>query len=134
MRHYEIVLLFHPDQSEQVAVMSKRYKTMINESGGQVHRFEDWGRRQLAYPIGKIYKAHYILLNIECNQAVLTELNSAFRYNDAIIRSLVLNRKQAISSPSPIMQELTQKKPEKSGKESTSTVEPTIEKNDDVTE
>lgn len=106
MRHYEIVLLFHPDQSEQVPVMIKRYKTMIKESGGEVHRSEDWGRRQLAYPIRKVYKAHYVLLNIECGKEILNELTTAFRYNDAIIRSLVLNQDRAVTAPSPIMQEL----------------------------
>lgn len=106
MRHYEIVLLFHPDQSEQVPVMIKRYKAMIKDSGGEVHRSEDWGRRQLAYPIRKIYKAHYILLNVECNKETLDELTTAFRYNDAIIRSLVLNQDQAVTAPSPIMQEM----------------------------
>jgi len=111
MRHYEIVLLFHPDQSEQVAVMSKRYKALIKESGGEVHRFEDWGRRQLAYPIRKIYKAHYILMNIECDKKVLDELMTAFRYNDAIIRSLVLKCDAAVTTPSAIMLEATHKKP-----------------------
>lgn len=111
MRHYEIVLLFHPDQSEQVTVMSKRYKALIKESGGEVHRFEDWGRRQLAYPIRKVYKAHYVLLNVECGKEVLDELATAFRYNDAIIRSLVLRRDAAITAPSPMMQEVVHKKP-----------------------
>jgi small subunit ribosomal protein S6 len=105
MRHYEIVLLFHPDQSEQVSVMSKRYKAMIKDSGGEVHRFEDWGRRQLAYPIRKVYKAHYVLFNVECGKAVLDELSTAFRYNDAILRSLVLNRDKPVTAASPIMQE-----------------------------
>src|SRR5262245_21896282 len=99
MRHYEIVLLFHPDQSEQVPTMIKRYKAIVKEIGGEVHRSEDWGRRQLAYPIRKVYKAHYILLNIECGKEVLDELKTAFRYNDAILRSLVLNRDQAITTP-----------------------------------
>lgn len=103
MRHYEIVLLVHPDQSEQAPAMLKRYKTVIKESGGEVHRLEDWGRRQLAYPIRKLHKAHYILLNIECNNTVLDELTTAFRYNDAIIRYLVLNRDSAITEPSPIV-------------------------------
>lgn len=116
MRHYEIVLLFHPDQSEQVPVMIKRYKGMVKDSGGQVHRSEDWGRRQLAYPIRKVYKAHYILLNIECDQAILNDLTNAFRYNDAIIRSLVLNPNHAVTAPSPIMQELSAHK--KSNRES----------------
>ena len=110
MRHYEIVLLIHPDQSEQAPAMLKRYKTVIKEDGGDVHRLEDWGRRQLAYPINKLHKAHYILLNIECSKAVLDELTTAFRYNDAIIRYLILNRDQAITEPSPMVVESSQKK------------------------
>lgn len=103
MRHYEIVFLVHPDQSEQVPAMIKRYKAMIKDSSGKVHRLEDWGRRQLAYPINKVHKAHYVLMNIECDKNTLTELSSAFRYNDAVIRNLILNRKEAVTEPSPIM-------------------------------
>ncbi len=103
MRHYEIVLLIHPDQSEQVPGMVDRYQKMITESGGKVHRFEDWGRRQLAYPINKIHKAHYILMNIECNQDVLDELHHTFRFNDAILRNLILNRDTAITEASPLL-------------------------------
>ena len=102
MRHYEIVLMIHPDQSDQVPAMLKRYKAMISEEGGQVHRLEDWGRRQLAYPINKIHKAHYILMNIECNDKVLNELKTNFRYNDAVLRNLILLRDSAITSPSPL--------------------------------
>ena len=103
MRHYEIVLLIHPDQSEQVAGMVDRYQKMVGETGGAVHRFEDWGRRQLAYPINKIHKAHYILLNIECNQEVLDELLHTFRFNDAILRNLILNRDNAVTEASPLI-------------------------------
>ena len=103
MRHYEVVFLVHPDQSEQVAGMVERYSSSVETGGGKVHRSEDWGRRQLAYPINKIHKAHYVLMNIECGQEVLEELNSTFRYNDAIIRSMVIRRKEAITSESPIM-------------------------------
>lgn len=103
MRHYEIMLLVHPDQSSQVPAMVERYQGMITKSGGQVHRYEDWGRRQLAYPINKVHKAHYVLMNIECNQDVLNELENAFRYNDAIIRKLVLVRREAITKSSPMM-------------------------------
>jgi small subunit ribosomal protein S6 len=103
MRHYEIVLLIHPDQSEQVPGMADRYQKMIGESGGKVHRFEDWGRRQLAYPINKIHKAHYILMNIECNQEMLDELQHTFRFNDAILRNLILNRDKAITEASPLL-------------------------------
>lgn len=100
MRHYEIVFLVHPDQSEQVPAMIERYKSLIETDGGAIHRLEDWGRRQLAYPINKIYKAHYICMNIECSQNVLDELEQTFRYNDAIIRNLVLKRDEAITEPS----------------------------------
>ena len=102
MRHYEIVLLVHPDQSEQVSAMVERYTNLIIEDGGHVHRLEDWGRRQLAYPINKIHKAHYVLMNVECTDSVLYELNDTFRYNDAIIRNLVMRRKDAVTVVSPI--------------------------------
>ncbi len=103
MRHYEIVFLVHPDQSPQVPAMLDRYKSMIQNGGGQVHRLEDWGRRQLAYSINKIHKAHYVLMNIEANQSVMDELENAFRYNDAVLRNLILQRKKAIAEPSPMM-------------------------------
>jgi small subunit ribosomal protein S6 len=102
MRHYEIVFLVHPDQSEQVPAMVERYRTMIEGKSGYIHRFEDWGRRQLAYSINKIHKAHYILMNIECDTDVLNELNEAFRFNDAVIRHLVIGQKRAITEPSPL--------------------------------
>ena len=100
MRHYEIVFLVHPDQSEQVPAMIERYRGTIEGDGGSIHRLEDWGRRQLAYPIQKLHKAHYVLMNIECTTAALEELNSAFRFNDAVIRSMVINRKEAETEPS----------------------------------
>ena len=100
MRHYEIVFLVHPDQSEQVNAMVERYRTMIETNGGQLHRLEDWGRRQLAYPIGKVHKAHYVLMNIEVNAATLAELTSAFRFNDAVLRNLVIARDKAITETS----------------------------------
>ena len=102
MRHYEIVIMIHPDQSEQVPAMIERYTSSVTDSGGTVHRLEDWGRRQLAYPINKIHKAHYILFNVECEQSVIDELAHNFRFNDAIIRDLVLRKKQAVSDVSPI--------------------------------
>ena len=102
MRHYEIVFLVHPDQSEQVPAMVERYTNLITEDGGKVHRLEDWGRRQLAYPINKIHKAHYVLMNIEASEGVMAELNDTFRYNDAIIRNLVIRRKEAVTEVSPI--------------------------------
>ena len=102
MRHYEVVFLVHPDQSEQVPSMVERYAASVAAGNGTVHRSEDWGRRQLAYPINKIHKAHYVLMNIECGQEVLDELNSTFRYNDAVIRSMVIRTKNAVTETSPI--------------------------------
>ena len=101
MRHYEIVFLVHPDQSEQVPSMVERYKAMIEKGKGKIHRFEDWGRRQLAYPIDKVHKAHYVLMNIECDDKTLSELTNSFRFNDAVIRHLIIKRKKAITTPSP---------------------------------
>ncbi len=103
MRHYEIVFLVHPDQSEQVPAMIERYRAKIEGDGGKIHRLEDWGRRQLAYSINKVHKAHYVLMNIECGQETLDELVSAFRFNDAVLRHLVIRRKEAITEPSPMM-------------------------------
>ena len=103
MRHYEIVFLVHPDQSDQVPAMLKKYAGIISKNGGQIHREEDWGRRQLAYPINKIHKAHYILLNIECSLEVLEELSSNFKFNDAVIRNMVIKRKKAITESSSIL-------------------------------
>ena len=110
MRHYEIVILVHPDQSEQVSAMLERYRSMIQDNKGQIHREEDWGRRQLAYPINKVHKAHYMLLNVECELDTLRELESAFRFNDAVLRSLVLNRKDAVTESSPMMKEKEREK------------------------
>lgn len=102
MRHYEIVILVHPDQSEQVPAMVDRYRTLIESSGGAIHRLEDWGRRQLAYIINKVHKAHYVLMNIECSDEVLQQLHSAFRFNDAVIRNLIIKRKAADTGQSPL--------------------------------
>ena len=102
MRHYEIVFLVHPDQSAQVPAMIERYKTTVEDASGKIHRLEDWGRRHLAYPIKKIHKAHYVLMNIECDQATLEELESGFRFNDAILRSMTLLKKDAITTASAI--------------------------------
>jgi len=102
MRHYEIVFLVHPDQSEQVPAMVEKYQGMVTESGGVVHRSEDWGRRQLAHPINKIHKAHYALLNIECNFPVIEEIKSAFKFNDAVLRHLVIARDDAVTEASPM--------------------------------
>jgi small subunit ribosomal protein S6 len=106
MKHYEIVFLVHPDQSEQVPAMTERYRSMIENSGGVVHREEDWGRRQLEFPIKKIHKAHYVLINIECSQEILNELESAFRFNDAVLRHLTLSCKSAITEKSAMMVEV----------------------------
>jgi len=103
MRHYEIVFLVHPDQSEQVPAMIERYRSTIESSGGKIHRLEDWGRRQLAYPIQKLAKAHYVLMNIECGTDVLNELESAFRFNDAVLRNMIISRKEAVSEASPLI-------------------------------
>lgn len=105
MRHYEITLIVHPDQSAQVGTMMDKYKEMIATDGGNIHREEDWGRKHLAYPINKIYKAHYLMLNIECNQETLDKLNYNFRFNDAILRNLIISRKAAITEPSVMMTE-----------------------------
>ncbi len=102
MRHYEIVFLVHPDQSEQVPAMIERYKSSVESNGGKVHRLEDWGRRQLAYPINKIHKAHYVLMNVECGEDVRDEIETAFRFNDAVIRSLILKRDEAITDMSAL--------------------------------
>ena len=102
MRHYEIVFLVHPDQSEQVPAMIERYKSTIETAGGTIHRLEDWGRRQLAFPINKIYKAHYVLLNVECGAEVRDELESAFRFNDAVIRNMIMKCDDAITEMSPL--------------------------------
>ena len=102
MRHYEIVFLVHPDQSEQVPAMIERYKGIIAADGGRVHRQEDWGRRQLAYPIAKVHKAHYVLMNIECDQKAINELTGAFRFSDAVLRHLVVSMNEAVTEPSPM--------------------------------
>ena len=114
MRHYEIVFLVHPDQSEQVPAMVERYRSMVTNSGGSVHREEDWGRRQLEFPIKKIHKAHYVLLNIECSKDVLEQLESAFRFNDAVLRHLTLTRKEAVTEKSAMMKEVEREESAKS--------------------
>ncbi|SDR82383.1 small subunit ribosomal protein S6 [Halopseudomonas xinjiangensis] len=110
MRHYEIVFLVHPDQSEQVNAMVERYTKLIEEDGGKIHRLEDWGRRQLAYPIDKIHKAHYIMINVECSAKALEELTENFRYNDAVIRNMVIRRDEAVTEQSDML------KPEDTGR------------------
>jgi len=105
MRHYEIVFIVHPDQSEQVPAMVERYRNIVTSQNGKVHRLEDWGRRQLAYPIQKIHKAHYVLMNIECDNETLAELEHGFKFNDAVLRSLTVKMKHAVTGSSPMMKE-----------------------------
>lgn len=105
MRHYEVVFLVHPDQSDQVSGMVERYRGLIERGGGRIHRLEDWGRRQLAFPVSKVHKAHYVLMNIEVDQPILDELTSAFRFNDAVLRNLVLTRREAVTTSSPLRDE-----------------------------
>lgn len=111
MRHYELVFLVHPDQSEQVPAMVERYTSVITKNGGQVHRMEDWGRRQLAYPINKIHKAHYVLMNFECTQAEIDELENGFRFNDAVLRRLIIRRNSAITEDSALLKPDEDKRP-----------------------
>ncbi|MCI5763447.1 30S ribosomal protein S6 [Actinobacillus porcinus] len=110
MRHYEIVFMVHPDQSEQVPGMIERYTGSIKEAGGAIHRLEDWGRRQLAYPINKLHKAHYVLMNVEAPQSVIDELETTFRYNDAILRNVVIRTKHAVTEASPMAKAKDEKK------------------------
>lgn len=105
MRHYEICFIVHPDQSEQVPAMVERYKSLVTSRNGLIHRLEDWGRRQLAYPLQKIHKAHYVLMNIECDGETLAELEHAFKFNDAVLRHLTVKMKAAVTTPSPMMKE-----------------------------
>lgn len=128
MRHYEVVFLVHPDQSEQVPGMIERYTQLMNDSGGQIHRLEDWGRRQLAYPINKIHKAHYVLLNVECNGEALEELTTLFRFNDAVIRNLVIKAKAPVTEESLIL------KGEREGKERKQRAEQKRKMEDDAAE
>ncbi len=109
MRHYEIVVMVHPDQSEQVPAMIERYTGLVTENGGTVHRLEDWGRRHLAYPINKIHKAHYVLMNVECSGETLAELENIFRFNDAIIRNMVVRCTEAVTEASPMMKAADEK-------------------------
>jgi small subunit ribosomal protein S6 len=118
MRHYEVVFIVHPDQSEQVPAMVERYSSLVTSQSGKVHRFEDWGRRQLAYPIQKLVKAHYVCLNIECGQATLDELEHSFRYNDAVLRHLVIKTKAAQTEPSIMMKHVEREEARKASADS----------------
>ncbi|ACA32257.1 30S ribosomal protein S6 [Histophilus somni] len=111
MRHYEIVFMVHPDQSEQVPGMIERYTGSVKEAGGQIHRLEDWGRRQLAYPINKLHKAHYVLMNVEAPQEVIDELETTFRYNDAVLRNVIIRTKHAVTEASPMVKAREERKP-----------------------
>ncbi len=111
MRHYEVVFLVHPDQSEQVPAMIERYRSIIETDGGEIHRLEDWGRRQLAYPIAKAFKAHYVLMNVECNQNSIDELGNAFRFNDAVIRNMVIRRDEAVTEQSILLKSKEDERP-----------------------
>ena len=134
MRHYEIMFLVHPDQSDQVPAMIERYRTMIEEQGnGKIHRLEDWGRLQLSYPIQKVHKAHYVLLNIECGQEVLNEMNSAFRFNDAVIRNLIIATKKAVTEPSPMMKVIEKENAESKPRTATETPQPSEQASSDET-
>ena len=115
MRHYEIIFLVHPDQSEQVPEMIERYRSIIKEGNGKIHRLEDWGRLQLAYPIQKVHKAHYVLMNVECGQEALDEINGAFRFNDAVIRDMIIGEKKAITEPSSMMKAIEKERAEEVG-------------------
>ncbi len=117
MRHYEVVFIVHPDQSEQVPAMIERYQSMVTSQGGAIHRLEDWGRRQLAYPIQKLVKAHYVCMNIECGQPTLEELEHAFRYNDAVLRYLIVRTKKAETAPSPMMKAVEREEARKASAE-----------------
>ncbi|MGB7931588.1 MAG: 30S ribosomal protein S6 [Gammaproteobacteria bacterium] len=131
MRHYEVVFLVHPDQSEQVPAMIERYRATIESGSGSIHRLEDWGRRQLAYPIQKMHKAHYVLMNIECGTDTLEELASAFRFNDAVLRHMFITRKEAITEPSPLMKRPEERR-ERSAREDGDGGEPEEENEDEA--
>ena len=132
MRHYEIVILVHPDQSDQVPAMIERYRSIIEKQGdGKVHRLEDWGRLQLSYPIQKVHKAHYVLMNIECGQEILSEMNSAFRFNDAVIRNMVITMKKAVTEPSPMMKIIERENAESEGQNALEKAQSSAQKNDD---
>lgn len=128
MRHYEVVFLVHPDQSEQVPAMVERYRSIVENDNGTIHRFEDWGRRQLAYPIQKLHKAHYVMMNIECGQSALDEIESAFRFNDAVLRKMVIKRKEAITEDSLLLKSeddvAVKPAPSKPAEKAVSSVEP----------
>ncbi len=128
MRHYEIIFLVHPDQSEQVPAMIERYRSTIESNSGSIHRLEDWGRRQLAYPINKIHKAHYVLMNVECEPASIDELTHAFRFNDAVIRNLIISMKGPYTDASPLVKEKEESSSDKPTSDKPASDKPTSEK------
>ncbi|MCU7932932.1 MAG: 30S ribosomal protein S6 [Candidatus Thiodiazotropha sp. (ex Codakia rugifera)] len=132
MRHYEVVFLVHPDQSEQVPAMIERYRSGIEAKSGAIHRLEDWGRRQLAYPINKIHKAHYVLMNIECDSEALSELESAFRFNDAVIRNLIIRRDESISEVSQLAKSQEEEERDNSSSRSYSNESDTVDEGTDT--
>jgi small subunit ribosomal protein S6 len=137
MRHYEIVFLVHPDQSDQVPGMIDRYTDIIKKANGTIHRLEDWGRRQLAYPINKVHKAHYVLINAECTQEPIDELEDAFRFNDAVIRNMILRVKSAVTEPSPLMKQKEERKdsaPSADDEEKTESPKKPVEATEESTE
>ena len=134
MRHYEIVFLVHPDQSEQVPAMIDRYRSLIEGASGRIHRLEDWGRRQLAYPINKVHKAHYVLMNVECAQATLDEIKSAFRFNDAVLRDLIIARSEAEIEPSPLAKSRDDRDDERPPRRDTSESDDRSRRDESVTE
>ncbi|TKB47866.1 30S ribosomal protein S6 [Thalassotalea mangrovi] len=127
MRHYEIVFMVHPDQSEQVTGMIQRYTDLIKGAEGQIHRLEDWGRRQLAYPINKLHKAHYVLMNVEAPQSVIDELETSFRYNDVVIRNMIMRTKGAVTEASPMAKEDRRDERREAKKEVTTEAAPATE-------
>jgi small subunit ribosomal protein S6 len=133
MRHYEVVFMVHPDQSDQVSGMIERYRSLIEADGGHIHRLEDWGRRQLAYPIQKLHKAHYVLMNIESSAAALEELESAFRYNDAVLRNMVIKCESAITDASPLVKAQDDREDARSSLDDSSD-DDSVDEDDDDTE
>jgi small subunit ribosomal protein S6 len=134
LKHYEIVFLVHPDQSDQVSSMIEKYRSLIEQASGKVHRLEDWGRRQLAYPIAKVHKAHYVLMNVEIDQPTLVELEKAFRFNDAVIRKLVLTREEAVSAPSVLAKSKEENREYNPGARSERKYAPRVEEADDLSQ
>jgi small subunit ribosomal protein S6 len=126
MRHYEIAFIVHPDQSEQVPAMIERYRAMVAARAGAIHRLEDWGRRQMSYPIQKMHKAHYVLMNIECDQETLDELEHAFKFNDAVLRHLTVKMSEAVTAPSPMMREERPRPVAAPAEEGTKSAEPAV--------